>query len=63
MSPKWEKVFKDMATPATPLSKGGIYYPNQIIKPLLPLKKGGREGFLAKPFQMAKPLPNSRFQI
>ena len=28
----------------------------ESLKPLLPLKKGGREGFLAGPFQSAKML-------
>jgi hypothetical protein len=43
-----------------PFSKGekaeGIFH-RIPKKALLPLKKGGREGFLARPFQSAKVLP------
>jgi hypothetical protein len=42
-----------------PFSKGEIrYLPSQSIKKaLLPLEKGGREGFLGKPPQMVNQLP------
>jgi hypothetical protein len=34
-------------------------FPIESRKALLPLKKGGREGFLARPFQSAKVLKKS----
>ena len=45
--------------PSSPFSKGGKSGKNYSIefpKALLPLKKGGREGFPARPFQSAKVL-------
>jgi hypothetical protein len=45
--------------PSSPFSKGGKSGRNYSIespKALLPLKKGGREEFLARPFQSAKGL-------
>jgi hypothetical protein len=41
-----------------PFSKGEIWYlfSESIKRALLPLKKGGGEGFLEKPFQLAEQL-------
>ena len=41
------------------ISKGerGEFLSTHPLKALLPLKKGGREGFLGRPFQNAKALP------
>jgi hypothetical protein len=36
------------------VGKKGILYLKAFRKALLPLKKGGREGFLGMPFQKAK---------
>jgi len=47
-----------------PFSKGEKPKEFSIESPkaLLPLKKGGREGFLARPFQSAKGLPSFEFK-
>jgi len=47
--------------PLHPFSKGekGDSFIQPEERALLPLKKGGREGFLVKPFQSAKLLRNS----
>ena len=57
MKKKFQNCQESEKSPLIPLfqrGKFGILYRNQIKKALLPLKKGGREGFLGKPFQMAK---------
>jgi hypothetical protein len=42
--------------PFSKVGKGGRNLPSNSQKALLPLKKGGREGFLARPFQSAEGL-------
>jgi len=57
---------KAVKSPFIPLFQRGKKWKEFSIespKALLPLKKGGREGFLARPFQSAKVLPKLKLPI
>ena len=59
MKKEFQMCQESQKSPFVPLFQRGkfiIFCLNQFKKALLPLEKGGREGFLGKPSQMAKQL-------